>query len=148
MAASKESPWPLDLRVFGALAMIWSFYLVWTAVIGDPFASYIAPARALIGGNVFYGSQAQIALLVEAGVFWVMAIGMITGRRWSLLLGLFYMAETVVSYLIFIIAYMDTRAEWVHVQSAARLGPSLVLVTLYLWIRSRDLIFEPTRRRS
>ncbi len=146
MAASKEYPWPLDLRVFGAIALVWSFYLVWTAVIGDPFASYIAPVRALIGGSVFYGSQAQIVLLVEAGVFWVMAVGMITGRRWSLLLGLFYMAETVVSYLIFIIAYMDTRAEWTHVQTAARIGPSLVLVTLYLWIRSRDLIFDPARR--
>jgi hypothetical protein len=143
MVPVKENhPWPVDLRVFGALALFWSMYLVWRAVIGDPFGSYIAPARALIGGNVFYGSQAQIVLLIEAGVFWVIAVGMMTGRRWSLLLSLFYMAETVVSYLIFIIAYMDTRAEWSHVQIAARQGPTLVLITLYLWIRSRDLIFD------
>ena len=40
---------------------------------------------------------------------------------------------------------MDTRTEWTRIQMAARIGPSLVLVTLYLWIRSRDLIFEPAR---
>ncbi len=146
VAARENYQWPVDLRVFGALALFWSLYLLWRALVGDPFSSYIAPARALLGGNVFYGSQAQIALVVEAGVFWVIAMGMITGRKWSLLLSLFYMAETVVSYLVFIIAYMDIRAEWTHVRTAARLGPTLVLITLYLWIRSRDLIFDPARR--
>ena len=148
MPVSDEYPWPIDLRIFGAVALFWSLYLVWIAAIGDPFAGYLAPTRAVIGGNVFYGWQAQIVLLIEAGVFWVISVGMITGRRWSLLLSLFYMAETVVSYLVFIIAYMDTRTEWTHILIAARIGPSLVLVTLYLWIRSRDLIFEPARRSS
>ncbi len=142
MAPDEHPSWPIDLRIFGVLSLLWAFYLVWTAVIGDPFASYIAPARAVIGGSVFYGSQAQIVLLVEAGIFWMIAVGMITGRRWSLILSLFYMAETVVSDLIFIIAYMDSRAEWSHVQMAARVGPTAVLITLYLWIRSRDLIFD------
>jgi hypothetical protein len=139
-------PWPVDLRIFGVVSLFWSLYLVWIAIIGDPFHSYFAPARAILGGNVFYGSQAQIVLLVEAGVFWVIAVGMMTGRRWSLLLSLFYMAETVISYLVFIIAYMDARPESNHVRAAASLGPSLVLITLYLWIRSRDLIFDPARR--
>jgi hypothetical protein len=143
-----QYPWPADLRVFGVLSLFWALCLVWLAVIGDPFAGYFAPARAVIGGSVFYGSQAQFVLLAEAAIFWVMAVGMITGRRWSLLLSLFYMAETVVSYLVFIIAYMNTRAEWTHVRLAVRVGPTLVLVTLYLWIRSRDLIFDPARRLS
>ena len=146
MPNDREYPWPVDLRIFGAVSLFWSVYLVWIAVIGDPFTSYLAPARAIIGGNVFYGSQAQIVLLAEAGVFWVIAVGMMTGRRWALLLSLFYMAETVVSYLVFIIAYMDARPEWNHVRMAAQLGPSLVLITLYLWIRSRDLIFDPAQR--
>ena len=141
-------PWPADLRVFGALSLLWALYLAWLEVLGDPFGSYFTPARAVIGGSVFYGSQAQFVLLTEAAIFWVMAVGMITGRRWSLLLSLFYMAGTVVSYLVFIIAYMDTRAEWTHVRLAVRVGPTLVLVTLYLWIRSRDLIFDPARRLS
>jgi hypothetical protein len=140
-------PWPADLRVFGVLSLVWALYLVWLALIGDPFGNYLAPARAVIGGSVFYGSQAQFVLLTEAAIFWVMAVGMITGRRWSLLLSLFYMAGTVVSYLVFIVACMDTRAEWTHVRRAVRVGPTLVLVTLYLWIRSRDLIFDPARRR-
>jgi hypothetical protein len=144
----EDYPWPIDLRVFGVLAMLWSFYLVWRVMIGDPFGSYLAPARALLGGNVFYGSQAQIVLLVEAGIFWAIGVGMVSGRRWSLLLSLFYMAETVISYLVFILAYMNIRAEWTHVHEAARLGPSIVLITLYLWIRSRDLIFDPRRRSS
>ena len=148
MSVRDQYPWPADLRVFGVLLLFWALYLVWLAVIGDPFASYFAPARAVIGGSVFYGSQAQFVLLAEAAIFWVMGVGMITGRRWSLLLSLFYMAETVVSYLVFIIAYMNTRAEWTQVRLAVRVGPTLVLVTLYLWIRSRDLIFDPARRLS
>jgi hypothetical protein len=141
-------PWPADLRVFGALSLFWALYLVWLAGIGDPFGNYFAPARAVIGGSVFYGSQAQFVLLTEAAIFWVMAVGMITGRRWSLLLSLFCMAGNVVSYLVFIIAFMNTRAELTHVRRAVRVGPTLVLVTLYLWIRSRDLIFDPARRLS
>lgn len=146
MALDERYPWPVDLRVFGVISLFWSLYLVWIATIGDPLSGYFAPARAIIGGNVFYGWQAQIVLLVEAGVFWVIAVGMMTGRRWSLLLSLFYMAETVISYLVFIIAYMDARPEWNHVRAAIHLGPTLVLITLYLWIRSRDLIFDPARR--
>jgi hypothetical protein len=56
-------PWPADLRVFGVLSLFWALYLVWLAVIGNPFDSYFAPARAVIGGSVFYGSQAQFVLL-------------------------------------------------------------------------------------
>ena len=137
-----EYPWPSDLRAFGVIAMCWCFYLVWRALIGDPFASNIAPV-AQYRGNV-YGAGPVVLLTRRAS--WAIGIGMIAGRRWSLLLSLFYMAETVVSYLVFIIAYMDTRAEWTHVRMAARLGPSIVLITLYLWIRSRDLIFDPARR--
>ena len=148
MALKRDYPWPIDLRVFGALSLLWSLYLVWVAAIGNPFASYIAPARALIGGNVFYGAHAQLVLLIEAGIFWVIAVGMITGRRWGLVLSLFYMAQSVISHLVFIIAYMDTRSEWVHVEAAVREGSVIVLLTLYLWIRAREVIFDLPKHPS
>jgi len=45
------------------------------------------------------------------------------------------MAETVVSYLIFIIAYLNMRAEPTHARPMVRAGPMVKLVTFYQWIR-------------
>src|SRR5208282_2525365 len=145
MPRGENQSWPADLRAFGVMALLWSLYLAWQAMAGDSFGDYVSPVRAVVGGNVFYGPQAQLVLLIEAGVFWVIAVGMITGRRWSLVLSLFYMAEMVISYFVFVLAYMHSRAELSHIRIAVYQGPSIVLITLYLWIRSRDLIFEPAR---
>ena len=60
-----------------------------------------------------------------------------------LLLALCYMAEVVMSHLAFVIAYFPIRSEWTAVRSVASQGPMMVLITLYLWIRACDLIFDP-----
>src|SRR5208282_67199 len=145
MPRGENQSWPADLRAFGVMALLWSLYLAWQAMAGDSFGDYVSPVRAIIGGNVFYGPPAQLVLLIEAGIFWVIAVGMITARRWSLVLSLFYMSEMVISCFVFILAYMNSRAELPHVRLAIYQGPPIVLITLYLWIRSRDLIFEPVK---
>jgi len=46
------------------------------------------------------------------------------------------------SHLAFVIAYLPIRSEWMSVRAAASQGPMMVLITLYLWIRAYDLIFD------
>jgi hypothetical protein len=46
------------------------------------------------------------------------------------------------SHLAFVIAYLPIRSEWINVRTVASQGPMLVLITLYLWIRACDLIFD------
>jgi uncharacterized membrane protein len=63
-------------------------------------------------------------------------------QRWGLLLALCFMAQVVMSHLAFVIAYLPFRSEWMTVRATAMQGPSIVLITLYLWIRASDLIFD------
>jgi len=53
------------------------------------------------------------------------------------------MSEVVMSHLAFVIAYLPMRPEWENVRAVASPGPMMVLITLYLWIRAYDLIFDP-----
>jgi hypothetical protein len=46
------------------------------------------------------------------------------------------------SHLAFVVAYLPIQSEWMHVRAVASEGPIVVLVTLYLWIRACDLIFD------
>ncbi len=141
--------WPVDLRLLGLLAGLWAIYLGVSVFVEIPFGAGAAPAHALIGGLLFYGQSARIVMLVQAGIFWAIAVGLITGCRWGLVLALFYMAESVASNLAFIVAYLDTGVELHDVHMAAIEGPFLVLLTLYLWIRACDLIFfgAPSEKR-
>ncbi len=79
----------------------------------------------------------------------MIAIGVFAHRRWGLLLALCYMVQVVMSHLAFAIAYLPIQSEWIAVRSVASQGPMLVLITLYLWIRACDLIFDlpPTDAR-
>jgi hypothetical protein len=52
------------------------------------------------------------------------------------------MVQVVMSHLAFVVAYLPFPSEWMHVRAVASEGPIVVLVTLYLWIRACDLIFD------
>jgi hypothetical protein len=143
VAEQQNIPWPIDLRVCGIFAAFWAFYLARCALTGDPMFEAARPIHAIAGGFLVYGQEARIVMLAEAGIFWAIAVGLIAARRWGLVLALFYMAEIVMSHLLFIAAYLDNRAEWYHVRLAANEGPFVVLLMLYLWIRACDLIFAP-----
>ena len=90
----------------------------------------------------FNGYDARVVLIVQAGIFAAIAIGIFFHRRWGLLLALCYMVEVVMSHLAFVIAYLPMRSEWENVRAVASQGPMVVLITLYLWIRAYDLIFD------
>lgn len=142
--------WPLDLRVFAAIAGLWSLCLVLSAcVAAENFDFVIDPIETIFAGVRFNGDDARVVLIVQAAIFAAIAVGVFFHRRWGLLLALCYMAEVVMSHLAFVIAYLPMRSEWQNVRAVASQGPMMVLITLYLWIRAYDLIFDspPTEAR-
>src|SRR6266481_5198538 len=134
--------WPLDLRVFAIMAGIWAICLVMRAFVNLGVYEVFDPLQVVFGGVRFNGDAARIVLIVEAGIFASVAIGVFAEQRWGLLLALCFMAQVVMSHLAFVIAYLPIRSEWMTVRATAMQGPTIVLITLYLWIRASDLIFD------
>jgi hypothetical protein len=137
-----EVTWPFDLRVFAVLAGLWAMLLAANAFEHVTEIVVVDPIETIFAGVRFNGDDARLVLIVEAAIFAAMAIGIFAHRRWGLLLALCYMVQVVMSHLAFVIAYLPIRAEWINVRTVASQGPMLVLITLYLWIRACDLIFD------
>jgi hypothetical protein len=147
MKTDRTSPpsqvkWPFDLRVFAALAGLWALCLAAKAFVGMGELDVVDPIETIFAGIRFNGDDARLVLLVEAGIFATIALGIFMHRRWGLLLALCYMVQVVMSHLAFVIAYLPMRPEWMNVREVASQGPMMVLITLYLWIRAYDLIFD------
>jgi hypothetical protein len=136
--------WPFDLRVFAAVAGLWSLCLVISGLIPVPVADIelVDPIETIFAGVRFAGYDARVVLIVQAAIFAAIAIGVFFHHRWGLLLALLYMVEVVMSHLAFVIAYLPIHSEWQNVRAVASQGPMVVLITLYLWIRACDLIFD------
>ncbi|HEY9158775.1 hypothetical protein [Candidatus Binatus sp.] len=147
-----RAAWPFDLRVFAAVAGLWALCLAIRAFVHVGDFEVVDPIETIFAGMRFNGNAARVVLIVEAGIFAAMAIGVFARRRWGLLLALCYMVQVVMSHLAFAIAYLPIRSEWVNVRVVASEGPMMVLITLYLWIRACDLIFDslpiPTDARA
>jgi hypothetical protein len=142
LSQSEKPDWPIDVRVFGVLSALWAAYLVFLIFMRDPVMDPGGPLRALIGGIPFYGHAAQFVMLAQAAIFWVTSVGIAARRRWGLVLALFYAAQAVVSRLVFVLTYIGTRSEIEHVRGAALEGAVLVIITLYLWIRTDELVLS------
>jgi hypothetical protein len=138
-----HAAWPFDLRVFAVVCGLWSLCLVLSASLPAIDVDLVDPIETIFAGVRFDGYDARLVLIVEAGIFAAIVIGIFFHRRWGLLLGLWYMVEVVMSHLAFVIAYLPMRSEWENVRAVASQGPMVVLITLYLWIRACDLIFDP-----
>ena len=125
------------------MAGLWSLCLAISALIPGPVADVdlVDPVENIFAGVRFAGYDARVVLIVQAGIFAAIAVGIFFHRRWGLLLALWYMIEVVMSHLAFVIAYMPIHSEWENVRAVASQGPMVVLITLYLWIRGYDLIF-------
>lgn len=138
-----EVKWPFDLRVFAVLAGLWALCLSLSAFVPIGEMDVVDPVETIFAGVRFNGYDARLVLIVESGIFMMIAIGVFAHRRWGLLLALCMMAQVVMSHLAFVIAYLPMRSEWMTVRAVASQGPMMVLITLYLWIRACDLIFSP-----
>src|SRR5216684_5070480 len=137
-----QSRWPLDIRVFAIMAGLWAICLVMRAFVHIGDFDVFDPIQVVFGGVRFDGDAGRIVLIIEAGIFASIAIGVFAEQRWGLLLALCFMAQVVMSHLAFVIAYLPIRSEWMTVRATAMQGPTIVLITLYLWIRASDLIFD------
>jgi len=138
-----QAVWPFDLRVFAVMAGLWGLCLALSATIPPIDVSLVDPIETIFAGVRFAGYDARVVLIVQAGIFAAIAVGVFLYQRWGLLLALCYMIEVVMSHLAFVIAYLPMRSEWENVRAVASQGPMMVLITLYLWIRAYDLIFDP-----
>jgi hypothetical protein len=134
--------WPFDLQVFAVIAGLWGLCLALSALVPAAAVDLVDPIETIFAGIRFNGDDARVVLIVQAAIFAAIAVGVFLHRRWGLLLALCYMAEVVMSHLAFVIAYLPMRSEWENVRAVASQGPMLVLITLYLWIRACDLIFD------
>ncbi|HYL60330.1 MAG TPA: hypothetical protein VEU51_15790, partial [Candidatus Acidoferrales bacterium] len=138
----KHPKWPFDLSVFAAMSGLWALCLMLAVYAHTASVGLVDPLETVFAGVRFAGDDAQTIVIVEAGIFATISIGMFARQRWALLMALIYMAEVVVSHLVFVIAYLPIRLEWMSVRATALQGPMLVMITLYLWIRGHDFLFE------
>ncbi len=141
--SKSHAAWPFDLRVFAVLAGLWALCLAVSAFVNIGEMAVVDPIETIFAGIRFSGDDARVVLIVEAGIFAAIAIGVFTHQRWGLLLALCYMVQVVMSHLAFVIAYLPFPTEQINVHAAASQGPMMVLITLYLWVRAYDLIFDP-----
>jgi hypothetical protein len=138
--------WPFDLRVFAAMSGLWALCLALAVYAHTAQIGLADPLETVFAGVRFDGDDARVIVTIEAGILAVISIGIFARQRWALLLALVYMAEVVVSHLAFVIAYPPFRLEWMSVRATALQGPMKVMITLYLWIRAHDFIFETPDR--
>jgi hypothetical protein len=139
-ATNTRPRWHCDLVVFAALCTLWSALLIFRVVIRDPFSSQASPFQDVFLGVKFYGHAAHITMTIQAAVFAAFGIGILLHQRWGLILGLFYFAEVVLSHIIFFVSNLNVPSQAVHVKITAVEGPIVLVILLYLWIRSRPLL--------
>lgn len=124
------------------MAGLWALCLVLRALVHVSHFDVVDPVETIFAGMRLDGDVARVVLIVEAGIFVAMAIGIFARCRWGLLLALCFMVQVVMSHLAFVIAYLPIRSEWRNVRQVASQGPMMVLIALYLWMRACDLIFD------
>src|ERR1700722_15386093 len=101
-----QAAWPFDLRVFAVVCGLWGLCLALSASLPAIDVDLVDPIETIFAGVRFNGYDARLVLIVEAGIFAAIAIGIFFHRRWGLLLGLWYMVGVVMSHLAFVIAYL------------------------------------------
>jgi hypothetical protein len=114
-------------------------------VIFDRGEIEISQALMLFAGLKLYSDAARIALMIEASIFLTIAVGIYMERRWALLLALGLFADIVLSHLLFVIFNLSNPARLSSVRAKATEGPAIVAAALYLWIRSKSLVFGMTK---
>ena len=133
--------WPRDLKLFALLSAVWASGLT-ARLVSSRLGHYSDGIEAVIGGIKFFGTTGAAVLIVQAAIFLVFAIGIAMEKRWGLMLALLYMIQVVLSHLVFIIAYLDNLDQRLNVRIAGFDGIGAVLILLYLWMRSRDVLLE------
>jgi hypothetical protein len=138
-ATDTKRRWHRDL-VFAALCTLWSALLIFRVVFRDAFSSPASPFQDVFLGVKFYGRAAHITMTIQAVVFAAFGIGILLHQRWGLILGLLYFAEVVISHIIFFATNYNLPSQALHVKITGIEWPIVLVILLYLWIRSRLLL--------
>lgn len=136
-AKNRTPRWHRDLLAFAALCTLWSALLIFRVLIRDPFSSPASPFQDVFLGVKFYGRTAHITMTIQAIVFAALGIGILLHQRWGLILALFYFVEVVISHMIFFATNLDVPSQALHVKITGIEGPIVLVILLYLWIRSK-----------
>jgi hypothetical protein len=137
--------WPRDLRVFGALSLLWAVVLIARAVFN--LSAGATPLEDVIFGVKFYGDEARVTMALQAATIAAFGIGIFRRQSWGLVLALLYMAQVVAGHAIFILSNLRVEAQLVHVKIAAAESPVVLLIALYAIVRARPLLRDAWLRR-
>jgi hypothetical protein len=139
---SAHDPWPRDLKIFALVCAVWSTGLIGRVVFSDNAYYPEGSVQAMVIGMKFSGPIARLVIVMQAIVIATFAVGISLEQKWALILALLCMLEFVTSHLIFMVAYMQDFTQGTNVRFSGLIGIIGVMVLLYLWIRSRDLLFR------
>jgi hypothetical protein len=131
--------WPLDLRIFGAVCLVWAALLLLRAFSGaQPGSS--EPFQDVILGVKLYGNPARLAMALQALMFAAFSIGILARRRWGLVLARIYWVYVGLSQLLFMAIYFHDDSQRGHVRNAEVLLPAMLLILFYIWYRTGSLL--------
>jgi len=143
MDSSSHNRWPLDLRIFAGLCLVWSVVLLTRAIFALSVGAPAVPIEDVILGVKFYGNEARLTMALQAAIFAAFAIGILKRRRWGLIVALLYIAQVIAGHAIFILSNLGVESQRIHVKIAAAESPVAPLIALYLWYRARSLLRQP-----
>ena len=89
-----------------------------------------------------------MVLYIESSIYAFIAAGMIGQRRWGLILAIVFLLQVIASHIAFALTFVSDPIQTMSVRAAAMQGPSIVMITLYLWIRANDLNLVRTPKFS
>lgn len=139
MPDDSRNRWPLDLRIFAAIYLLWAALLLLRAFSGAHLGS-TEPFQDVVFGVKLYGNPARIGMAVQAMIFASFSIGILLRMRWGLLLALIYWAYVGASQLLFMVIYFNDDSQRGHVYNAEVLLPVMLAIVFYIWYRSRPML--------
>ena len=134
--AGERDRWPLDFRIFAGLCVFWSIVLLARSILNLTAGG--VPIEDVIFGVKFHGGEARVTMALQAIVIGSFGIGILARERWGAILALLYMAQVVAGHVIFITSNLSVESQRVHVKLATYESPVVLLISLYVWYRSRS----------
>ena len=141
-ASAKDLKWRRDLLIFGRLCTFWAAVLILRVLTGDPLKPPTEPFQDVFLGVKFFGPTAEMTMIAQAVIYAIFGIGILMRQRWALIVALLYFVQVVIGHVIFFVTNLHVPAQAVHVKITAIGAPFMFVLLLYLWLRSRPLLFD------
>ncbi|MGH7780353.1 MAG: hypothetical protein ACREQR_11055 [Candidatus Binataceae bacterium] len=138
MSDESHSRWPLDLRIFAVIFLLWAAQLALRAFFGAHPGS-TEQFQDVVFGLKLYDNPARVAMAVQALIFAAFSIGILLRMSWALLLACIYWTYVGASQILFMVIYFHDDSQRGHVYNAEVLLPIMLSIVFYLWFRRRSL---------